>query len=239
AFTRLQILEHRGQIQAICDETDPVLLRLGGGLRDIEVRLLDTREGPMVITHLIVDTRDAMGANAVYSMAEAVAPHIAEWTGGRTCLRMLSSLADRRVVRARATWQLEDIGGAEVRDGMLTAYHFAAADPYRAATHNKGIMNGVSAVALATGNDTRALEAGAHAYAARHGQYTSLTHWETDAAGNLTGVLEMPIPMGLVGGATKAHPTAATCLQIMGAASAEQLSRTTAAIGLTQNFAAL
>src|SRR5699024_3926344 len=149
----------------------------------------------MVITHLIVDTRDAMGANEVNSMADAVTPHIAEWTGGRTCLRNLSNLAVRRVVRARPTWQLDDIGGADVRDGILTAYHFAAADPYRAATHNKGIMNGASAVALATGNDTRALEAGAHAYAARNGQYTSLTHWETDADGHLTGVLEMPVPM--------------------------------------------
>lgn len=239
AYARLQILEHREEIQHICDDTDPVLKRLGGGLDDVEVRLLETRGGAMVITHLIVDTRDAMGANAVNSMAEAVAPHIAQWTGGRTCLRILSNLADRRLVRARATWRLDDIGGEAVRDGMLSAYDFAEADPYRAATHNKGIMNGVSAVALATGNDTRALEAGAHAYAARNGRYTSLTRWEQDRDGHLTGVLEMPMPMGLVGGATKAHPTAAISLQIMQADTAERLGCVTAAVGLAQNFAAL
>lgn len=239
AYARLQILEHRDDIQRICDDTDPVLKRLGGGLTDVEVRLLETRSGTMVITHLIVDTRDAMGANAVNSMAEAVAPHISEWTGGQTCLRILSNLADRRVVRARATWRLDDIGGESVRDGVLAAYHFAESDPYRAATHNKGIMNGVSAVALATGNDTRALEAGAHAYATRKGHYSSLTQWELNADGHLTGVLEMPVPMGLVGGATKAHPTAAISLQIMNAESAEYLSRVTAAVGLAQNYAAL
>lgn len=166
-FARLRILEHRAEIEALCDETDPVLRAHGGGFRDLEVRVLAGRSGPMVIVHLVVDTRDAMGANAVNSMAEAVAPCLAEWTGGRPYLRILSNLADRRLARARATWALADIGGAEVRDGILAAFEFADLDPYRAATHNKGIMNGVSAVVLATGNDTRAVEAGAHAYAAR------------------------------------------------------------------------
>lgn len=239
AYARMQILDHRDDIQTICDQVDPLLLSLGGGLRGLEVRLLETRVGTMVITHLIVDTRDAMGANVVNSMAEAVAPSISEWTEGQTYLRILSNLADRRLVRARATWRLEDIGGDTVRDGMLAAYYFAEADPYRAATHNKGIMNGVSAVALATGNDTRALEAGAHAYASRNGRYSSLTRWEQDGSGNLTGVLEMPVPMGLVGGATKTHPTAAISLKIMQVETAERLSRITAAIGLVQNFAAL
>lgn len=239
AYARLQIHEHRADIQRICDETDPVLVRLGGGLREVDIRVVDTQSGAMVITHLIVDTRDAMGANAVNSMAEAVAPGISEWTRGRTYLRILSNLADRRIMRARATWRLEDIGGEDVRDGILSAYHFAEADPYRAATHNKGIMNGVSAVALATGNDTRALEAGAHAYASRNGRYTSLTSWEKDADGHLTGVLEMPVPMGLVGGATKVHPTAAIALQIMATETAGKLSSITAAVGLAQNFAAL
>lgn len=238
-FARLQILEHKADIKTICDETDPVLLKHGGGFRDIEVRILKGRTGPMVVTHLIVDTRDAMGANAVNSMAEAVAPHIAEWTAGRTYLRILSNLADRRLARARATWSLEDIGGAEVRDGILSAFDFADIDPYRAATHNKGIMNGVSAVVLATGNDTRAVEAGAHAYAARSGQYGSLTQWEIDADGNLTGSIELPMAVGLIGGATRSHPTARIALDIMGVDSADRLARIIATVGLAQNFAAL
>ncbi|MCS4504269.1 3-hydroxy-3-methylglutaryl-coenzyme A reductase [wastewater metagenome] len=238
-FARLQILEHRDDIRAICDETDPVLSQHGGGFRDVEVRVLEGRSGAMVVTHLIVDTRDAMGANAVNSMAEAVAPAIAQWTGGRTYLRILSNLADRRLARARATWTPEAIGGASVRDGMIAAYDFAEVDPYRAATHNKGIMNGVSAVVLATGNDTRAVEAGAHAYAAQTGSYRSLTRWEVDAEGNLTGTLEMPLAVGLIGGATRSHPTARVCLDIMGVTTAERLARNIAAVGLAQNFAAL
>ncbi|NGX99478.1 MAG: hydroxymethylglutaryl-CoA reductase, degradative, partial [Candidatus Afipia apatlaquensis] len=175
---RLRLLEKRDEIKAICDACDPLLVKLGGGFRDVEVRILDTLGGPMVITHLIVDTRDAMGANAVNTMAEKIAPHIATWSGGRVFLRILSNLADRRLARAHAVWKLDDIGGASVRDGIISAYQFAEADPYRAATHNKGIMNGISAVILATGNDTRAVEAGAHAFAARSGRYTSLTRYE-------------------------------------------------------------
>jgi len=239
-FARLQILEHKAEIKQICDETDPVLLKHGGGFRDVEVRVLEGRHtGTMVITHLIVDTRDAMGANAVNSMAEAVAPLIAKWTGGRTYLRILSNLADRRLARARATWTLDAIGGESVRDGILAAYEFADIDPYRAATHNKGVMNGVSAVVLATGNDTRAVEAGAHAYAAQTGRYRSLTRWEVDGDGNLTGMIEMPMPVGLIGGATKSHPTARIALDIMAVKSADQLARTIAAVGLAQNFSAL
>lgn len=239
-FARLQILEKRSEIKEVCDATDPVLLKHGGGFRDIEVRVLEGRhQGTMVITHLIVDTRDAMGANTVNTMAEAVGPMIAKWTGGRTYLRILSNLADRRLARARATWTLDAIGGESVRKGILSAYDFADIDPYRAATHNKGIMNGVSAVVLATGNDTRAVEAGAHAYAARTGQYRSLSHWEMDHDGNLTGMIEMPMAVGLVGGATKSHPTARVSLDIMGIDSAEHLARTIAAVGLAQNFSAL
>ncbi|MEO0362543.1 MAG: hydroxymethylglutaryl-CoA reductase, degradative, partial [Pseudomonadota bacterium] len=185
------------------------------------------------------DVRDAMGANAVNTMAERLAPHVERWTGGTVGLRILSNLADRRLVRARAVWPAAEIG-AEVVEGMLDAYAFAAADPYRAATHNKGIMNGVSAVALATGNDTRALEAGAHAYAAtRPGGYGPLTRWEKTAAGDLTGVFEAPIPVGIVGGATKAHPTARIALEIMGADTADRLARIMAAVGLVQNFSAM
>ncbi len=236
---RLQILEQREQIRALCDACDPMLVQLGGGFRDLEVRVLPTRGGTMVITHLIVDTRDAMGANAVNTMAETIAPHIAGWTGGRSNLRILSNLADRRLARARCTWPLAAIGGEAVRDAMLEAYHFADADPYRAATHNKGIMNGVSAVVLATGNDTRAVEAGAHAYAARKGRYASLSTWEQTASGDLAGTLELPMAVGLVGGATRLHPTARVALKILGVSTAEALARIVAAVGLAQNFSAL
>ncbi|OUE39226.1 hydroxymethylglutaryl-CoA reductase, degradative [Billgrantia desiderata SP1] len=234
-FARLKLLQAREEIRQICDATDPVLVKHGGGFRDLEVRVLDD----MLIVHLLVDVRDAMGANAVNSMAEAVAPSLAEWSGGKSRLRILSNLADRRLMRARATWRLDQIGGAEVRDGMLSAYRFADMDPYRAATHNKGIMNGVSAVVLATGNDTRAVEAGAHAYAARTGRYRSLSHWEMDGEGNLTGTLEIPMPVGLIGGATRAHPTARYCLEILGVNQAERLGRIIVAVGLAQNFAAM
>lgn len=236
---RLAILERADEVRALCDACDPVLVKFGGGFRDLEVRIIDAPSGPMVVTHLIVDTRDAMGANAVNTMAEKLAPHIEQWTGGRVYLRILSNLADRRLARARCVWKLDAIGGAAVRDGMLRAYEFAATDPYRAATHNKGIMNGVTAVVMATGNDTRAIEAGAHAYAARNGHYGSLTRWERTADGDLAGSLEIPMAVGLIGGATKLHPMARACLEIMGIESADQLARVIAAVGLAQNFAAL
>ena len=236
---RLQILERKDVIRDLCNACDPVLVKLGGGFRDLEVRVLDTRGGVMVITHLVVDTRDAMGANAVNTMAERIAPHIAEWTQGKSNLRILSNLADRRLARARCTWRLADIGGAEVRDAMLAAYQFAEADPYRAATHNKGIMNGISAVVMATGNDTRAVEAGAHAYAARSGRYSSLSAWEVSAEGNLVGSIEVPMAVGLVGGATKLHPSAKVALKVLNAKTAEDLARVIAAVGLAQNFSAM
>jgi len=236
---RLRILERREEIAAICDGCDPMLVQLGGGFRDLEVRVVASRGGPMVVTHLIVDTRDAMGANTVNTMAETLAPSIESWAGGQVLLRILSNLADRRLARARATWTAEAIGGEAVRDGMISAYQFAEADPYRAATHNKGIMNGISAVVLATGNDTRAVEAGAHAYAARHGRYSSLTTWEVTADGGLAGSIEVPMPVGLVGGATKIHPTARACLKILGVTTAAQLARIIAAVGLAQNFGAM
>ncbi|MCL8383237.1 hydroxymethylglutaryl-CoA reductase, degradative [Xanthobacter aminoxidans] len=239
AGARIRILEKRDEIKAACDACDPVLVSLGGGFRDLEVRLLDTPSGTMVVTHLIVDTRDAMGANAVNTMAEKLAPSIAAWSGGRVYLRILSNLADRRLARARAVWKAADIGGEAVRDGIVSAYEFAAADPYRAATHNKGIMNGISAVVLATGNDTRAVEAGAHAYAARSGRYSSLTTYEVDKDGNLSASIELPLAVGLIGGATKVHPTARACLAILGVSTAERLARIIAAVGLAQNFSAL
>ena len=236
---RIAILERKADIRTICDACDPMLIKLGGGFRELEVRVIDTLSGPMVITHIIVDTLDAMGANAVNTMAEKLAPFIAQWTGGRTYLRILSNLADHRLARARCVWRTEDIGGAEVRDGMVMAYHFAEADPYRAATHNKGIMNGISAVVLATGNDTRAVESGAHAYAARNGRYSSLTRWEVTNQGDLAGSIEVPMAVGLVGGATKLHPMAKAALKILDVKSASELARIIAAVGLAQNFAAM
>ena len=238
-YARQVLLEKKEKVRELCDATDPLLLENGGGFRDLEVRILETRGGTMVILHLIVDTQDAMGANAVNSMAESLAPKIEEWTGGRVNLRILSNLADRRLARARAVWNLQDLGGEQVRDDMLAASWFAEADPYRAATHNKGIMNGVSAVALVTGNDTRALEAGAHAYASRSGRYTSLSRWETDGTGNLVGSLEMPMAVGLIGGATRVHPIAKIALKILGVNKAEDLARVMAAVGLVQNYGAL
>ncbi len=236
---RIRILERKAEIAAICDGCDPMLVRLGGGFRDLEVRVLAAPGGPMVVTHIVVDTRDAMGANTVNTMAERLAPSIEDWTGGKVYLRILSNLADRRLARARATWPLDVIGGEAVRDGMLSAYRFASVDPYRAATHNKGIMNGISAVVLATGNDTRAVEAGAHAYASRSGRYTSLSTWEVAADGGLAGTLELPMPVGLVGGATKVHPTAQACLKILGVSTAAEMARIIAAVGLAQNFGAM
>ncbi len=236
---RLVILEREAEVERICNTCDPTLVRLGGGFRGLDVRIIDTPLGSMVVTHIVIDTRDAMGANTVNTMAERLAPDLARWTGGRALLRILSNLADRRLVRARATWGCDAIGGAPVRDAMIAAYHFADNDPYRAATHNKGIMNGVSAVVLATGNDTRAVEAGAHAFAARAGRYRSLSSWEVTATGDLAGTLELPLAVGLVGGAVKIHPTARALLAILQVKTAAQLARIIAAVGLAQNFGAM
>lgn len=236
---RIALFEKKEEILALANTQDPTLIGLGGGARDLEIRVLDSRLGEMVILHLIVDTRDAMGANAVNTMAEALAPLIEEWTGGRVYLRILSNLADRRLVRARTKVTKEALGGERVVEGILYAQAFAEADPYRATTHNKGIMNGVIAVVNATGNDTRAIEAGAHAYAARSGRYTSLTTWEKDPEGNLAGTLEIPMAVGLVGGATKINPVFQASLKILGVTSAVELGEIIAAVGLAQNLAAI
>lgn len=233
------ILEHKDEIIKRCNEKDPTLVKFGGGARDVEVRVIDSIVGPMVIVHLLVDTLDAMGANAVNTMAEAVAPYLEEITGGTAELRILSNLADHRLVTARAVFEKDAIGGEEVVDKIINAYAFAAADPYRAATNNKGIMNGIIPVVLATGNDTRAIESGAHAYAARNGRYTSLTTWEKDADGNLVGTIEMPMAVGLVGGATKIHPAAGVAVKMLGVKTAAELAEIIAAVGLSNNMAAL
>ncbi|HDJ96981.1 MAG TPA: hydroxymethylglutaryl-CoA reductase, degradative, partial [Thermofilum sp.] len=238
-YVKMQIIEHKDEILELANQQDPILVKLGGGAKDLEVRVVDSPRGPMVIVHLLVDVRDAMGANAVNTMAESVSPFIEKITGGKTHLRIISNLADRRLVRSWVKVYKEDIGGEEVVDAIVDAWAFAAADPYRAATHNKGIMNGVIAVALATAQDHRAIEAGAHAYAARFGRYEPLTHWEKDEDGNLVGSLEMPMAVGIVGGATKVHPVAKVALKILGVKTAKELAEVMGAVGLAQNFAAL
>jgi len=236
---RLTILNSRREILKIANEQDPVLVRVGGGARDLEVRVLDTETGPMVITHLLVHVCDALGSNTVDTMAEAVAPLIEDLTGGKVYLRIVSNLADRRLVRARTRIPREALGGEDEVEGIVCAQSFAAADPHRAVTHNKGIMNGVVAVALATGNDTRALEAGAHAYAARSGIYKPLTDWRKNSNGDLVGTLETPMAVGIVGGATKVNPVAQAALKILQVQSARQLAEVMGAVGLAQNLAAL
>lgn len=238
-FAKMVILDNREKIKEICNEKDPYLVQHGGGFVDLEVRVIESIQGQMVIIHLKVDTLDAMGANAVNTMAEAVAPFIEEITGGKVYLRILSNLAVHRLARSRVTISKEALGGEEVVDGIVLAYAFAEADPFRAATHNKGIMNGITSVVLATGNDTRAVEAGAHAYAAITGRYTSLTTWEKNKEGNLVGTIEVPLAVGLVGGATKIHPIARLAIKILGVSTARQLAEVIASVGLAQNLAAL
>jgi hydroxymethylglutaryl-CoA reductase len=242
---RLKLLAARSRLVELANGRDAVLVGLGGGCRDIEVHVFpQSVQGPMVVLHLLVDVRDAMGANTVNTMAEAVAPVVEELTGGQVRLRILSNLADLRLARVRVRISEESLAtkefpGRRVIDGILEAYEFAAIDPYRAATHNKGIMNGIDPVIVATGNDWRAVEAGAHAYAARGGSYTSLSTWEVDTEGYLVGTLEMPMAVGLVGGATKTHPAAQAALRILQVRSAQELGEVMVAVGLAQNMAAL
>ncbi len=271
------LLAHKSRLLQLADQTDPLLVSLGGGARDLTVRIVEDSPstsrrgepvepsgrravGPMVIIHLLFDCRDAMGANTVNTACEALAPEVENITGGRVVLRILSNLADQRLARAKCTVPAEVLAfqtfaGQTVAKRIVEAYALAANDPYRAATHNKGIMNGIDAVAIATGQDWRAVEAGAHAYAARSGvlrsplsmtkdsskggRYTSLSHWSVDADGNLVGTLELPLAVGIVGGASRVHPTAKVALKILGVATAQELAEVMAAVGLAQNLAAL
>ena len=247
---RYELLAQKRRLLELANQTDPIIVGLGGGARDVETRVLEeTPVGPMLVVHLIYDALDAMGANAVNTAAETLAPLVEEITGGRVNLRILSNLADRRLARAKAVFpvhalSMEDFDGDVVADRIVEAYAFAAADPYRAATHNKGIMNGVDAVAIACGQDWRAVEAGAHAYAARDGRYTSLSHWAKGPGSKgsgqaLVGTLEMPMAVGTVGGATRVHPTAHVALKVLGVQSARELAQVMVAVGLAQNFAAI
>ncbi len=242
---RDRILAARDELINLANERDQVLVEIGGGCQDVEVHVFETSAvGPMVVAHLLVDVRDAMGANAVNTMAEACAPRVAEIAGGRSCLRILSNLADRRLARARVeiasdTLKTDQVSGEDMVTGIIEACALAEVDPYRATTHNKGIMNGIDPIVVATGNDWRAIEAGAHAWAARSGRYTTLTRWERGGQGQLVGVLEIPMALGLVGGATKTHPTAQAALALLGVESATELAEVAASVGLAQNMAAL
>ena len=242
---RLRLLEQKAALLDLANQVDPVLIQFGGGARDLEVRVIESSPvGPFLIVHLIYDTRDAMGANAVNTACEKLAPAVEQISGGRVHLRILSNLADRRLARARCAipadaLAFDSFSGERVRDGIVEAYAFAAVDPYRAATHNKGIMNGVDAVVIATGNDWRAIEAGAHAYAARGGRYQPLSTWAVDGQGQLVGTLEMPMAVGTVGGATRVHPTAQAALRLMGVTGARELAKIIVSVGLAQNLAAL
>ena len=235
----------RESLLAAADESDPLLKKLGGGARDLQVRVIDDSPiGPFLVIHLIMDVRDAMGANAINTALERLSPMVEHISGGRVLLRILSNLADRRLAKASCAIPFEALAtdkysGEEVRDRIIEAWAFAAADPYRAATHNKGIMNGVDAVVLATGNDWRAVEAGAHAYAARSGKYTSLSKWSKGKNGDLVGELEMPLTVGTVGGATRVHPGAGAALKLMGVSSARELAEVIVSVGLAQNLGAL
>lgn len=236
---------HKPRLLDLANAVHPSLVRRGGGARDLEVREVhESPIGAFLVLHVIYDTRDAMGANLINTVCEALAPEVEALTGGRVHLRILSNLSDRRLARARCViparaLAFESYSGERVRDGILEAYAFAAADPYRAATHNKGILNGIDPVAIATGNDWRAIEAGAHAYAARSGRYTSLSTWEADGEGNLVGTLELPLAVGIVGGATRIHPTAQAALKVLGVQSARELAEIMASVGLAQNLGAL
>ncbi|HMD79189.1 MAG TPA: hydroxymethylglutaryl-CoA reductase, degradative, partial [Nitrososphaerales archaeon] len=236
---KTSLLERKTDILKRANDQDPVLVSLGGGAKDLNVKVLSSIKGPMVVAELIVNTGDAMGANAVNTMSEAVAPMIEEVIGGKALLRIISNLADRRLVRATAVFDKEGLGGEEIVDGIVNAYAFADADPYRCATHNKGIMNGVVAVGIACGQDIRALEAGAHSYASRTGAYKPLTVWEKNKDGDLVGRLEMPMAVGLVGGAARTHPAARAAIKILGVKTAIELAEVMGAVGLAQNVAAL
>jgi hydroxymethylglutaryl-CoA reductase len=236
---RMDLFLHKDEILAKANDQDPMLVSLGGGAKDLNVKVISSIKGPMVIAELIVSTGDAMGGNAVNTMAEAVAPIVERVTGGKVYLRIISNLADRRLIRVSATFDKEAIGGEAAVDGVVYAYAFAEADPYRCSTHNKGIMNGVIAVAIACGQDIRALEAGAHSYATKHGGYKPLSTWEKNQDGDLVGTLEMPMAVGLVGGAAKTHPAAKAAIKIIGVKTAIELAEVMGAVGLAQNFAAL
>jgi hydroxymethylglutaryl-CoA reductase len=236
---KTRVIQAKEEIIKKANDQDPVLVSVGGGAKDLDAKVIHTTQGPMLIAELHVDCRDAMGANAVNTMAEAVAPLIERITSGHVYLRIISNLATKRLARAWCTVPKEAVGGEEVVDGIVNAYAFAAADPYRAATHNKGILNGIIAVIIATCNDHRAIEAGAHAYAAKDGRYTTLSTWEKNENGDLVGSIELPMAVGLIGGAVRTHPIAKIAIKILDIKTANEFAEVLAAVGLAQNLGAL
>ena len=234
-----KIMNHKKELLKIANAQDKILTELGGGAEDLEVRIIDSPLGKMIVIHIIVNVLDAMGANAVNTMCEALAPMIEELTGGKVRLKIISNLADKRIVKAKAVFDKEKMGGEKNVDAFIESYTLASVDPYRAATHNKGIMNGIDALIIATGNDFRAIEAGAHSYAAKDGRYTSLSKYYKDKNGNLVGELEIPMAVGIIGGAANIHPKAKLCRKILGIKTAKELAEVVASLGLAQNFAAV
>jgi hydroxymethylglutaryl-CoA reductase len=234
-----KILAKSDDIITLANSKSNTLSKMGKGAKQVLCKEISTRSGPMLVVEILIDVGDAMGANVTNTMCEAVAPMIEEITGGRAVLKILSNYSTRRLVRGRATFDKEELGGSNVVDNIILAYEFAANDPYRAVTHNKGIMNGIIAVANSTGQDTRAIEAAAHAYASKDGHYTSLTKWKKDRDGNLVGEIEMPMSVGIVGGIINIHPVMKTCLKILGVKSARELSCIIGAAGLAQNLSAM
>ncbi|HJN20366.1 MAG TPA: hydroxymethylglutaryl-CoA reductase, degradative [Candidatus Nitrosopelagicus sp.] len=223
----------------LANEQSNTLSKLGKGAKEISCKDIETDSGHMLIVELLIDVGDAMGANVTNTMCEAVAPMIEKLSGGKTLLRILSNYSTKRMVRASAVFDKDEIGGEGVVDDMILAFQFADNDTYRAVTHNKGVMYGVIAVANATGQDSRAIEAAAHAYASKTGSYRSLTKWEKDGNGNLVGNFELPLSVGIVGGVIQHHPIAKICTKILGVSTAQELSCVIAVVGLAQNFSAM
>ncbi len=234
-----KIKESEKEILELANSKSNTLSKIGKGAKKVFCKEIDTPLGKMLIAELLIDVGDAMGANVTNTMCEAVAPLLEKITGGKTLLRILSNYATNRIARAKAIFDKDEVGGNEVVNNILLAYQFADNDVYRAVTHNKGIMNGLIAVANATGQDSRAIEAAANAYAAKSGQYRSLSKWSKDENGNLVGFLELPLSVGIVGGISNVHPLAKICTKILGVVSAQELACVMTATGLAQNFSAI
>ncbi|MGQ0771687.1 MAG: hydroxymethylglutaryl-CoA reductase, degradative [Nitrososphaerota archaeon] len=234
-----KILQASKEILDLANSKSATLAKIGKGAKKVSCKEITTDAGPMLIVELLIDVGDAMGANVTNTMCEGVAPLIEKIAGGKTLLRILSNYSTRRIVRGTAVFDKKEVGGSDIVDKIVLAYQFAANDVYRAVTHNKGIMNGIVAVANATGQDNRAIEAAAHAYAAKTGRYDSITEWSKDNDGNLVGKIELPMSVGIVGGIINVHPMAKICTKILGVESASELACVIAATGLAQNFSAL
>jgi len=234
-----KIKESSKEILEVANSKSNTLTKMGKGAKEVSCREIKTDSGLMLIVELLIDVGDAMGANVTNSMCEVVAPLIEKLTGGKVLLRILSNYSTRRIVKATAVFDKEGVGGEDVVNNIILAYQFAANDVYRAVTHNKGIMNGIISVANSTGQDSRAIEAAANAFAARSGKYVSLTQWSKDDNGNLIGNLELPLSVGIVGGIINVHPIAKICTKILGVSTAKELAGIIAATGLAQNFSAL